>query len=246
MNNEKTSINITWQKGEKPKPNDNIDFSSPRALDRPLKKKNSADFSPLGNRARIQKKASTTTVTLKRQSVAALDFQIKQHEAKDWIKAVVGEEIGEDFFGSLRDGVILIKLIQKIFPKCILGTPRTTKAAFIMMQNVEAFTKACQSYGLTNVFLPSDLVNLTNTKQVLSTIIQLAELVRIFIPFFFIYYEELKKLIYFFFFHNQRLKKEDLLLNLNMWMKKNLNHKWNRFIKMKLLKKLQVTVLKCH
>lgn len=128
----------------------------------------------------------TKSITMRRQSNALIDFQIKQQETREWIEEVIEETLPDEDLGiALRDGVALAKLMKKIAPN-LITVPRPAKAAFLMMQNIEAFTKACVSYGVTSVFMPADLVNGTNMKQVIATIQQLADVVRFESNFFFV------------------------------------------------------------
>eukprot|EP00163_Fabomonas_tropica_P014082 TRINITY_DN2572_c0_g1_i23.p2 TRINITY_DN2572_c0_g1~~TRINITY_DN2572_c0_g1_i23.p2 ORF type:complete len:200 (+),score=48.62 TRINITY_DN2572_c0_g1_i23:66-602(+) len=76
-------------------------------------------------------------------------------QARDWIQQVTGETVGtgpDDFCESLKSGVILCNLINKIKPGAVKKV-NNSKIAFMQIENVGNYTKACQQLGVN----PSDL-----------------------------------------------------------------------------------------
>lgn len=59
---------------------------------------------------------STGKTTIKRVTSQQLALLCKQTEAKEWIEAVLKEQIDEDLSISLKNGVILCRLIKEIDP----------------------------------------------------------------------------------------------------------------------------------
>jgi len=104
-----------------------------------------------------------------------------------WIQELVGEDIGQGITNvekSLRNGQILVKLINKVYE----GTPNlppacngvklkgnTSELAFKQMENIEIFLNAASKYGVpqNSLFPSSDLFDGKNMAMVLNTILQL-------------------------------------------------------------------------
>lgn len=104
-----------------------------------------------------------------------------------WIQELVGEDIGQGATNvekSLRNGQILVKLINKVYE----GTPNlppactgvklkgnTSELAFKQMENIEIFLNAASKYGVqqNSLFPSSDLFDGKNMAMVLNTILQL-------------------------------------------------------------------------
>jgi hypothetical protein len=110
---------------------------------------------------------------LKKKQESAFDPQLEA-QAKNWIQAVTGETI-TDLHQSLKDGVILCKLVNKIRPNTIrkINPP---KSAFMMMENIGSFLKSCQAFGINKVdqFMTVDLFEAKNMNQVIHCIHALA------------------------------------------------------------------------
>ncbi|KAG3087612.1 hypothetical protein PI124_g17795 [Phytophthora idaei] len=90
-----------------------------------------------------------------------------EEEAQEWIEAVLGEKFLASFGDSLKDGVILCSLMNKIKPGLI---PRiqTSSMPFKQMENVSAFVRACRTIGVAefDLFETVDLYNQKNLGQV--------------------------------------------------------------------------------
>ncbi|KAL5110160.1 Myophilin [Taenia crassiceps] len=112
-----------------------------------------------------------------------------EKEVLDWIGQLTGvniEQGREKVAAALRDGEVLIKLVNSIYE----GTPElpssaanlrrpfkanTSKISFKMMENIETFVNACAAYGVpkTGLFQTVDLFEMRNMGQVINCIYQL-------------------------------------------------------------------------
>jgi len=104
----------------------------------------------------------------------------KEQEARLWIQAVLGEKLNpkvpdgeplgsERFHISLRDGILLCKLADKIIGKV---KHTTMNVPFKQMENINNFLVACEKYGVakTDLFQTVDLFENQNMWQVVLTI----------------------------------------------------------------------------
>ncbi|XP_050431641.1 muscle-specific protein 20-like [Adelges cooleyi] len=94
-------------------------------------------------------------------------------EARQWIEAVTGEKFpaGVSYEHSLRDGILLCKLMNKLAPGCIHKI-NTSGGDYKMMDNINQFQKACIEYGVPDVdlFQTVDLWEQKNICRVTMTI----------------------------------------------------------------------------
>ncbi|KAL9642979.1 hypothetical protein ABK040_010671 [Willaertia magna] len=96
----------------------------------------------------------------------------KESEVKEWIEAVTGERFASnDFQESLKDGILLCKLINKIKPGAIKKV-NTSKLPFMQMENIGEFLKAAQTLGLQkhDAFMTVDLFEGKNIPQVIQSL----------------------------------------------------------------------------
>ncbi|KUF89148.1 Luc7 protein 3 [Phytophthora nicotianae] len=104
-------------------------------------------------------------------SVTTSSGPTAEEEAQEWIEAVLGEKFLASFGDSLKDGVMLCSLMNKIKPGLI---PRiqTSSMPFKQMENVSAFVRACRSIGVAefDLFETVDLYNQKNLGQVVQCI----------------------------------------------------------------------------
>merc|ERR1711879_993674 len=111
-----------------------------------------------------------------------------EQEIRNWIKDLLGDEIGTGAYEvekSLRSGVVLVRLMQKLFE----GTPEnnlppeakslklkfnSTTTPFKQMENIETFLKAGKAYGVpdNSCFQTVDLFEGRNMAMVVATILQ--------------------------------------------------------------------------
>ncbi|KAI9227928.1 MAG: calponin homology domain-containing protein [Piptocephalis tieghemiana] len=96
----------------------------------------------------------------------------REDAAKEWICTVLGEDPfpeGSSFIQSLKDGVILCKVLQKAKP----GTRfKTSKMPFIQMENIETFLRGAKDIGCPDhdLFMTVDLYEEKNPTQVVDAI----------------------------------------------------------------------------
>ncbi|GAB1603195.1 calponin-2-like [Argonauta hians] len=112
-----------------------------------------------------------------------------EQEVRNWIKELVGEEIGSGPYEverQLKNGITLVKLIEKVIEgtsesdlppdakRCTLKT-NTSATPFKQMENIETFLKACKAYGVpdNSCFQTVDLFEGRNMAMVIATVLQL-------------------------------------------------------------------------
>lgn len=105
----------------------------------------------------------------------------KEVEAQSWIEEVLGAKFspGESYADTLKDGVILCKLMNKIKPGSVPKI-NTSGASFKMMENINLFQKALKDYGVTDidVFQTVDLWEQKDISQVTMTLFALGREVK--------------------------------------------------------------------
>ncbi|KAI9483111.1 MAG: calponin homology domain-containing protein [Benjaminiella poitrasii] len=95
----------------------------------------------------------------------------REQEAKEWIENVIGEKFpSDDFAESLKDGVILCKLIGKVVPG--QGKYKQSKMPFIQMENISIFLRGAEALGVPkyDLFQTIDLYEKKNMTQVIDSI----------------------------------------------------------------------------
>ncbi|TDH72903.1 hypothetical protein CCR75_007109 [Bremia lactucae] len=94
-----------------------------------------------------------------------------EEEAQKWIEAVLSEKFLASFGDSLKDGVMLCSLMNKIKPGMI-SRIQTAPMPFKQMENISAFVRACRTIGVAEfeLFETVDLYNQTNLGQVVQCI----------------------------------------------------------------------------
>nr|XP_018908789.1 PREDICTED: muscle-specific protein 20-like [Bemisia tabaci] len=97
----------------------------------------------------------------------------QEREAQEWIETITGEKFppNRPYEDTLRDGIILCKLMNKLLPGSI---PKINYSGgdYKMMDNISMFQKACIAYGVPDVdlFQSVDLFERKNIAQVTMTI----------------------------------------------------------------------------
>jgi hypothetical protein len=107
---------------------------------------------------------------LKEKREASYDKKLEE-QAQRWIEAVTGEKFPADFQTSLKDGIILCNLVNKIRPGIVPQIGRQ-KAPFVYMENIGRFLKACDALGVAkhDQFMTVDLYEAKNMNQVVTCI----------------------------------------------------------------------------
>ncbi|XP_028567518.1 calponin-1 [Podarcis muralis] len=103
----------------------------------------------------------------------------KEHELRQWIEELTGKRIGENFMESLKDGVILCDLINKLQPGSVRKVNESTQN-WHQLENIGNFIRAISKYGVRphDIFEANDLFENTNYTQVQSTLIALASMAK--------------------------------------------------------------------
>lgn len=80
-------------------------------------------------------------------------FNQRQGEVKIWIESSIGERLtGENLGVSLRDGRVLCRLINALYPGCIEKWFETEPIPrYKMIENINAFLQRCR-YGGDPIF----------------------------------------------------------------------------------------------
>ncbi|EFC36106.1 hypothetical protein NAEGRDRAFT_76225 [Naegleria gruberi] len=104
----------------------------------------------------------------------------KEKEVRQWIEAVTGTKFSSnDFQESLKDGVLLCKLANKIKPG-IVKTINSGKMPFMCMENIGYFLKAAAELGLDthNTFMSVDLYEGKNIPLVIMALYSFGSVVQ--------------------------------------------------------------------
>ncbi|KAL4114016.1 hypothetical protein PRIC2_014935 [Phytophthora ramorum] len=104
-------------------------------------------------------------------SAAASTGPTAEEEAQAWIEAVLGESFLTGFGDSLKDGIMLCTLMNKIKPG-LIPKIQSSSMPFKQMENVTSFVRACRSIGVAefDLFETVDLYNQKNIGQVVHCI----------------------------------------------------------------------------
>ncbi|KAK2838970.1 hypothetical protein Q7C36_013784 [Tachysurus vachellii] len=86
-------------------------------------------------------------------------------EARKWIEAVTGRSFGEDFRGSLDNGILLCELLSSIKPVLVKKINRLP-TPLAGQDNLALFLKGCEELGLkgSQLFDPGDLQDTRTTR----------------------------------------------------------------------------------
>lgn len=103
----------------------------------------------------------------------------QEQEAQEWIETITGEPFAKDTFeDSLRDGILLCKLMNKLHPG-IIQKISVSGGDYKMMDNISQFQRAATHYGVGDVdlFNANDLWDMKNIALVTQTIYAVARAV---------------------------------------------------------------------
>uniref|UniRef100_A0A8C6XUU2 Calponin n=1 Tax=Naja naja TaxID=35670 RepID=A0A8C6XUU2_NAJNA len=103
----------------------------------------------------------------------------RELELRQWIEEATGKRIGDNFMESLKDGVILCELINRLQPGSVRKVNESTQN-WHQLENIGNFIKAITRYGVKphDIFEANDLFENTNHTQVQSTLIALASMAK--------------------------------------------------------------------
>lgn len=103
----------------------------------------------------------------------------QEEEAKQWIETITGERFARDTFeDSLRDGILLCKLMNKLNPGTIQKI-NVSGGDYKMMDNISQFQRAATYWGVgdCDLFNANDLWDQKNIALVTQTIYAVARAV---------------------------------------------------------------------
>lgn len=102
----------------------------------------------------------------------------QEQEAQAWIETIVGEPFKGNFEDSLRDGILLCKLMNKLKPG-IIQKIAVSGGDYKMMDNISQFQRAATHWGVgdTDLFNANDLWDQKNIALVTQTIFAVARAV---------------------------------------------------------------------
>ncbi|XP_030052837.1 calponin-1 [Microcaecilia unicolor] len=103
----------------------------------------------------------------------------KEQELRQWIEEVTGRHIGANFMESLKDGIILCELINRLQPGSVRKLNESTQN-WHKLENIGNFIKAITDYGVKphDIFEANDLYENCNHTQVQSTLLALASVAK--------------------------------------------------------------------
>lgn len=101
-------------------------------------------------------------------------------QAKEWIEQVTGETLNGCCADCLKDGIVLCKLMNVLYPGSVTKVHHSD-AAFKQMENIGRFLDGCVEYGCskTDLFQTVDLFEETNMPAVIQGLFALGRKARI-------------------------------------------------------------------
>jgi len=106
-----------------------------------------------------------------------MSFEEQQEECQRWIETLTGSEFtGKNFHDSLKDGVLLCKLVNVINPKKKAKFKKKATMPFVARENIAAYIGACKRVGVSehDLFVTGDLYEGQSMKQVVTNIFALS------------------------------------------------------------------------
>ncbi|TPX51283.1 hypothetical protein SeMB42_g00286 [Synchytrium endobioticum] len=100
----------------------------------------------------------------------------RERQAMQWIQDVTGEKLSGSFQDSLKDGLILCQLIQKLTPLAANIKCKKSPMPFMQMENINNFLSACSKLGIPaqELFMTIDLYEGKNLPQVIDCMFSLS------------------------------------------------------------------------
>jgi len=88
----------------------------------------------------------------------------QEQKAREWVEEITGERIGEDFWLSMKNGVLLCKLIKNIAPHSIGKFDLKPKHYLEEKANITRYLDACRKIGLPEQDL-MDPLDMSDSKK---------------------------------------------------------------------------------
>ncbi len=118
-------------------------------------------------------------VDKKPQREAQRDPEFELAVAK-WVEKAVGEPLADvnDLWVSLRSGVVLCQLVNRIVPGTIKKFAKTNLLPLVEMDNIQLYLRACWNLGIPSgdFFIVSDLYHKKSIQQVIQNIVSLSRI----------------------------------------------------------------------
>jgi hypothetical protein len=121
---------------------------------------------------------------LARKKAANYDFGA-ENKAKEWVEALTNETFEGAFGESLRDGVLLCKLVNTIRPGTVKKV-NESKMPFKQMENISNFLKGCRVLGVAehSLFETVDLFEEKDIALVVQCLWALGSTIQVSVPEF--------------------------------------------------------------
>jgi hypothetical protein len=111
----------------------------------------------------------------KREAQRDPEFEL---EVAKWVERAVGEPLADvnDLWLSLRSGVVLCNLVNKIVPNTVPRFAKTKLLPLMEMDNIQLYLKACWNLGVPSgdFFIVSDLYQNKSILQVIQNLVSLS------------------------------------------------------------------------
>eukprot|EP01132_Coremiostelium_polycephalum_P002243 gene2243-2765_t len=125
------------------------------------------------------KKITSGSVTITMSDFQTYEMQARQMECRKWIESVVNEELeSSDLHQSLKDGVMLCKLANIMFPGIITKYNRPGSVTFKLIENINTFLIVPKKMGINEnqIFIATDLWENKNMPKVIGTLNSMANI----------------------------------------------------------------------
>ncbi|EGC36183.1 hypothetical protein DICPUDRAFT_97668 [Dictyostelium purpureum] len=122
------------------------------------------------------KKFGAGSVTITMSDFQTYEMQAKQMECKLWIESVLNEEIDNDLHQALKDGVVLCKLANVMFPGIIPRFNKQSSITFKLLENINSFLGVLKKMGINEreLFIATDLWENKNFQKIVHTLSKMA------------------------------------------------------------------------
>uniref|UniRef100_K3WZS5 Calponin-homology (CH) domain-containing protein n=1 Tax=Globisporangium ultimum (strain ATCC 200006 / CBS 805.95 / DAOM BR144) TaxID=431595 RepID=K3WZS5_GLOUD len=157
----------------------------PTGSENPEDSENVAQLANAIEQVSVEEPAAPIASSIPGLSPAKQTGPTPEEEAQEWIESVLNEKFLTSFGDSLKDGVMLCTLMNKIRPG-IISRIQTSSMPFKQMENITAFLKACRSVGVAefDLFETVDLFELKKVDLVVKCIHALGRAVQKNVPEF--------------------------------------------------------------
>jgi len=129
--------------------------------------------------ASYENESSTSALDSDMKSKIEGKYSVENEKiVRGFIDEVLGSgTVGDNFAASLKDGIILCKLIDKLRPGSIIGADKIKAgSAFVNMENINKFLKGlqtCYHFKPQDTFMTVDLYEEKNMVAVVDTLLML-------------------------------------------------------------------------